>query len=274
AIHASIIAFHGLGEHIMRYDAVFLRWAQHGYRIIGFDQRGFGQTGQRRTVGHNEGLRRVMKDALELADAYALNDAPLHAFGHSMGGFLALHFAALHPQRVASVAASGPLILRGSNAGASIVKDTALRVLAPLLRTVVMKNPLTVADVSRDPAVVADFEADPLCHAYVSVGTAYDIVTGGEGLNRNPNQVTVPCMIAHGTADRMTDPTASQRFIANLAIADKRYVPLDGLYHEILFEPEKEWVSRSFLDWFDEHTAPRTGSPPTGTPMLASPMAF
>ena len=47
---------HGFGEHITRYDRMFQYLAEHGIQSYAFDQRGFGQSGQKAgDFGNNHG---------------------------------------------------------------------------------------------------------------------------------------------------------------------------------------------------------------------------
>lgn len=62
---------HGVGEHIMRYEHVFTRFAANGIRTLAFDQRGHGRTlafqsmhasSQSMVMGDNQGMQSVMDD--------------------------------------------------------------------------------------------------------------------------------------------------------------------------------------------------------------------
>jgi acylglycerol lipase len=99
---ARIIAFHGLGEHIKRYDHLFTYFAQQGFLVRGFDIRGHGETIKKRlgdtTKRSKEDLlgHALMEDLWE--DAMILESweksgnekgLPLFYFGHSLGGLMA-----------------------------------------------------------------------------------------------------------------------------------------------------------------------------------------
>lgn len=75
-IIAHVLAFHGFGEHILRYNHIFNTWAKNGILILGFDQRGFGRTGlcikneNSSSIGKTGGYKTL------------LNDADTFLFGH------------------------------------------------------------------------------------------------------------------------------------------------------------------------------------------------
>jgi alpha-beta hydrolase superfamily lysophospholipase len=52
-----------------------------------------------------------------------------------------------------------------------------------------------------------------------------------------------------GTADGLCAPAGSEMIASRLGSADVTAVPFEGLYHEILNEPEREQVIAQLLDW-------------------------
>ena len=103
---------HGLAEHSQRYDYVARRFAELGYHVHAFDQRGHG---------HSEGRRAYAKafetllDDIELFLAHiAARDpsGPLILMGHSMGGLEVASLLALRKPAVAAAVLSGPTAQR------------------------------------------------------------------------------------------------------------------------------------------------------------------
>ncbi len=73
------------------------------FRVIAPDARGHGQSGKPHSPA-DYGVQMV-HDVARLMDHLGVEDA--HIVGSSMGGFIALKFAALHPQRVRSLLTIG-----------------------------------------------------------------------------------------------------------------------------------------------------------------------
>jgi alpha-beta hydrolase superfamily lysophospholipase len=122
-------------------------------------------------------------------------------------------------------------------------------ILFPRLRLVRMGG----RNISRDAAVVAQFRDDPLVfHGRFPVGSGAEILRAG-GLARAAfEQVRVPLLILHGTADRVAAVEASQDLFQRAEAADKTLRLYPGLYHEVLNEPEKEQVRADLLEWIDQ----------------------
>ncbi len=63
-----------------------------------------------------------------------------------------------------------------------------------------------------------------------------------EGFPDRLPALTLPLLVMVGTADRLVPPDASRMVAERAGSADKRLIEYDGLYHEILNEPEQDKV--------------------------------
>ena len=62
----------------------------------------------------------------------------------------------------------------------------------------------------------------------------------------------LPLLIVHGSADRLTNPEGSKQLYARAGSTDKTFKLYDGLYHEVLNEPEQEQVMADIVAWLDQ----------------------
>jgi len=60
----------------------------------------------------------------------------------------------------------------------------------------------------------------------------------------------VPLLIIHGTADRLTVPSASKIFVENVE-GDVTLIEYEGMYHEPHNEPEQQEVFADVLEWVE-----------------------
>jgi acylglycerol lipase len=60
-------------------------------------------------------------------------------------------------------------------------------------------------------------------------------------------------LILQGTADRLVDPAGSQMIYDRVSSTDKTLRFYEGLYHEILNEPEKDQVFADVATWLEAH---------------------
>jgi acylglycerol lipase len=88
---AAVVFIHGFSEHVARYEYVHTRWADRGFVVFTFDQRGFGRTALDLKKSPSAVYGRT-GDADQISDiAWALSVAqeanptvPLFLMGHSM----------------------------------------------------------------------------------------------------------------------------------------------------------------------------------------------
>jgi alpha-beta hydrolase superfamily lysophospholipase len=55
----------------------------------------------------------------------------------------------------------------------------------------------------------------------------------------------------HGTADRITPPQGSEMIVERAGSEDKSIIRYDGLYHELLNEPERQKVLDDIAEWIE-----------------------
>lgn len=73
------------------------------------------------------------------------------------------------------------------------------------------------------------------------------------GLCEHCRRYNYPCLILHGGSDQIVTPEASKSFYESIASTDKTLKIYDGLYHEIMNEPERDTVIRDIIHWIDSH---------------------
>ncbi len=90
-----VVFIHGLGASMYAWRKNLAPVAAAGYRVIAFDNRGFGFSDKPDTGYANASYARL---TVALLDSLHLPDAVL--VGHSMGGAIAAEVAIVHPERV------------------------------------------------------------------------------------------------------------------------------------------------------------------------------
>ncbi|MBN9660563.1 MAG: lysophospholipase [Acidobacteria bacterium] len=248
-IHGVLALVHGMGEHSRRYDHLTAFWASHGYASAGFDLRGHGRSQGPR--GHTPSFEHLMDDiALFTAQvAKELPDSPLYLYGHSMGGNLALNFLIRRLPALKAGISSAPYLRLAFQPPK--FKLILARLLYPILPALTFPSGLDVSCLSHDPEVVRRYREDPLVHDRISVAFFTAIQAAGQDALDRAAQLTVPVLVMHGTADRITSPAASEGFVAgsNGRAAFKSW---PGYFHEIHNEPQWQPVAQYVLDWLNQ----------------------
>lgn len=247
-VRAVVALVHGLGEHSGRYGHVVARLAQEGYAVHAVDHRGHGRSdGPRALI---EDVDHVVSDVDALVDqaAAAHPGAAVFMLGHSMGGLIGLRYALAHQDRLSG------LVLSGTLAQVDAVPKP-LELVGRTLSLIAPRAPLIAIDaalVSRDPAVVEAYRSDPLVHHdKLPARTAVQVADAAAALPSTVGAITVPVLILYGSADGLCPPSGSVMLGERIGAADKTVKAYDGLFHEILNEPEREAVLEDIVAWLD-----------------------
>jgi alpha-beta hydrolase superfamily lysophospholipase len=258
AARGVIVLVHGAGEHSGRYGHVVARLVDEGFAVHACDHRGHGRSdGPRAFI---EDMDDVVADVDSLVDrALAPHPGvPVFMLGHSMGGLISLRYALAHQERLAGLILSAALAAIESVPKPLELVGRALSVVAP-------RTPLIAIDaslVSRDAAVVQAYVCDPLVHhGKLPARTAVQLAGAVEGFPTTVAAIKVPTLILYGTADRLCPPAGSEMLAERLGSADTTVKAYEGLFHEILNEPEREVVLDDIVAWLAVRV--RAGEPDT-----------
>jgi acylglycerol lipase len=249
AIRAVVVLAHGGSEHSGRYAWTAERLAERGYATYAIDHRGHGRSeGARAYLDRMDNVVADLDDLVHLA-AERHPDTPIFLLGHSVGGCVALAYAIEHQDKLDGLLLSAPVAVLEAASPATRIAGRVLSVIAPRLGVYDIDS----TTVSRDPDVVRDYDADPLnYHGKLPARTVAEL---SSTVGRFPEQLprlTLPLLVMHGTADRLVPPAASDFVDARASSEDKTYIRYDGLFHEILNEPERDRVVGDIADWLDE----------------------
>jgi alpha-beta hydrolase superfamily lysophospholipase len=229
---------HGLAEHSGRYEHVAQALNAAGYFVTAYDHRGHG-----RSVGFPAEMGEDVDQLVADCVAHCIFAKQFHdkvfLLAHSMGTMFALPAAAEVPIGTLSglilsgvALAPGPAVLEGLAEGKGIPANA----------------------ISRDPAVVKAYEDDPMVFNDVTPKMisehALDAIT--KATQAIP-MIAIPVLLLHGTNDLLTSLEGANMVHTQLVITDKTLKAYDGLYHEVLNEPEKDQVIGDLIEWLDAH---------------------
>lgn len=238
-VRARAFLVHGLGEHLERQQAIVDRLLALDIACARFDLRGHGRSGGKR--GDAPSIDAVLDDLAAFADRAAalLPAAPSFLYGQSLGGLLVLCHVLRRGARL------GGVELRGAIASSPALRTTAPpprwkvlfgRALRHVWPSVTLANGLDPKDLSHDPAVAREVKQDGLGHRRISARFGLDLLDAGRRALAHRGPLPCPVLLAHGTADHVTDFAASREFAS--AHPGVELVPVEGGYHELHHEPD------------------------------------
>jgi alpha-beta hydrolase superfamily lysophospholipase len=245
---ATVVLAHGASEHSGRYQWTAERLAERGYVTYALDHRGHGKSqGPRAYIDR---MDNVVADLDRLVDM-ASSGGSLFLLGHSMGGAVALAYTARHQEKLDGLVLSAPLAALEAASPAQRIAGRVLSVVAPKLGVV----PIDSSGVSRDPEMVREYDADPLnYHGKLPARTVAELASTIASFPEVVTKFTLPVLVMHGTGDRIVPPVATDMIEQRAGSDDLTVIRYDGLYHELLNEPERDRVVGDIADWLDAHT--------------------
>jgi len=234
---AILLVIHGLVEHSGRYMNVVNYFVPKGYAVYALDHIGHGRSdGNRTLIGQFKDFTDTIKQYFDLVKKWNPN-VPIIIFGHSMGGLITTNYLLDYQSELDAAIISGPP-LKMPNIISNFLGNT-LSSFVPWMG--LMR--IDPKDISRDKKVVKAYIDDPLVYnGRISVRLLSEIVKGMERVSKEASKINLPICIVHGGADVLADPSGSQTLFDNVSSQKKSIIFYDGLYHEVLNEPEHERV--------------------------------
>ncbi|KQZ30594.1 lysophospholipase [Mesorhizobium sp. Root552] len=270
---------HGLAEHAARYARFADFLSMRGCHVFAHDHRGHGFTrapdAPQGRFGSENGGDKVLADVTAVHDLIAADhpNLPVIAFGHSMGGLIALNFVLRHSSRIHAAA------VWNANFTAGLPDRLALAILAwerfrlgsdvpsqllPRLTFGAWGRKIaghrTPFDwLSRDPAEVDKYVADPLCGWPASVSLWRDlfgfIFNGADDANFAAVRNTLPFNLVGGEKDPATDGGTAVEHLASrmrrMGFSNLVSTIYPQTRHESLNEINRDQVMADFAAWLD-----------------------
>ena len=246
----AVVIAHGVAEHGGRYAYVAEKLNDAGYAVYAIDHRGHGKSeGGRSNIDRIDGVVADLHTLIGVAfDKHP--DRPVFLLGHSMGALISLQYLSGSPADLHGAVVIAPPV--------DVAVGTALeRAAAPILSRIVPSFGVLKLDsefVSRDPDVVARYDSDPLNYrGKLPARTGAEILSTAQNLPNRLGNLTLPLLVLQGTDDKLVSPVSATIVEENVGSSDLTVKRYDGLYHEVLNEPEKDDVIADVVSWLNSH---------------------
>jgi pimeloyl-ACP methyl ester carboxylesterase len=247
-----VVFLHGLGASMYAWRKNLAPVAAAGYRVIAFDNRGFGFSDKPATGYDNASYARL---TVALLDSLHLPEAVL--IGHSMGGAIAAEVAIAHPERV-----RGLVLISSAGLGARqppLFHVGRWPVVGPLLfafRGRGLTERLLEATYA-DPSKVADADVDQYYApvAEPEYGRSLRAVLREfrfDGLAGRLDHIAAPTLVLWGEADRLIPIALGRALAAGIPRAAFLSVPRAG--HAVQEEAPEE-VNRLLIRFLKDGLA-------------------
>jgi alpha-beta hydrolase superfamily lysophospholipase len=244
----SVVALvHGFADYGGRYAHVADAWAAKGIMTLAVDMRGHGRAEGAR--GYCDRFDEYMDDVSELVELVRLRagDRPAFLFGHSFGGLVATAHVLRKPGNWRGLAMTGP------NFGIAVkvpwIKRAAGMALSSVVPAFGLPSGLGGTDMTHDPARARAYDEDPLIFKNARARWFTETLAAQANVMARAGSLTMPLYIAMGTVDRVSDLPTARAFFQSAGSRDKTFDAREGLFHEVLNEPDWRNVAAPIADW-------------------------
>jgi alpha-beta hydrolase superfamily lysophospholipase len=247
---AALIVVHGLRDHSSRYGELAEHLVAQGFAVHAFDLRGHGRSAGVRV--HIDSFDEYLTDLGLFLERVRQREPgrPVFLFGHSMGGAIVTLFTLEKKPEIKGMVLSAPALKPGADVSKALIATT--KVIGGVLPNLKVLE-LDPKQFSRDPAVVKENETDPLIFQEGGPArTASRLLAALNQISERMEEVSTPVLVMHGTADTVTDPEGSKALVKSARSTDKTLKLYEGLFHDLLHEPEKAQVLGDVTRWLRE----------------------
>lgn len=226
-----VLLIHGLGEHSGRHTNSVEFLVREGFEVVRFDLRGAGRSGGRR-----QWVEKFTDYVDDTTDAYqwisrTLPARPLIVLGHSLGGAIAAHFAALRSRTLQGLILSAPAYITGS--AISPLKIAVGRVVAKVLPTARVPAQPDFDALSRNRDVGEAYRVDPLSCHFNTLQQGKEILDALKTMPEQMRKIECPVVLVHGSADRVIRCEGSFQLLQACQMQKKEFHIYPGGYHEL-----------------------------------------
>ncbi|NRA33895.1 MAG: alpha/beta hydrolase [Polyangiaceae bacterium] len=252
---AAVLLTHGYGEHMARYDHIVDAWTEAGVLVANYDLRGHGNSGG--PSGHVERFEDYLRDLDRVYDA--LQDQPAWKkapkpilFGHSLGALISTRAAMQRPERYAALTLSSPFF--GLGLPVPAIQLALGRLLSRFVPRMTQPATINASDLSHDPEMVRAREADDLVLHRVTLRWFTEVEGALGALDVQAASFRLPCYCRAAGADKLVALDATRRFFSLIQSEIRQLEVIDGAYHELLNETDRDEHIARFAEKFIEYS--------------------
>lgn len=235
----------GVNSHSGYYIWAAAELVANGIAVYAVDLHGHGESDGERF--YNDDIEDFVADVDALVSFAKSREPrlPLFLLGHGFGGVVSCIYALEHQEKLAGlICESFAMQVVASEIALAAMKGLAR--IAPHARVLQLRN----EEFSRDPIVVRAMNGDLRLDKEVQpVKTVSELIRATERLRAEFPLITLPLLILHGTADKVTRPEGSQFFYDTAGSTDKTLKLYKGHVHDLLNDYDREDVIADIEQW-------------------------
>jgi acylglycerol lipase len=243
-----ILIVHGLKSHSGYYQNFASELNENFYEVYAIDLPGRGLSdGERYYISD---YKEILEDiGLLLNIAKSAHPAlPIFLLGHCAGGVFASIFAAHHQIKLKG------LICESFTFHVPVCEFVLSTI--KFLSKIIPHCPLIQLKteyLTRDKLLVDIINTDPLLASEkLQVKTIQQLSIAVEYLKNEMSDITLPLLLLHGTADKVSKVSGSEYFMEHASSVDRQLKIYEGHYHDLISDKYNGIIIRDIMNWLNE----------------------
>ncbi|PKI75627.1 hypothetical protein CRG98_004028 [Punica granatum] len=234
--------------------------ASSGYGVFAMDYPGFGLSEGLHC--HIPSLDRIIDDVIEYFSGVKGNPEyrtlPSFLFGQSMGGAVALKVHLKQPENWDGAILAAPMCkIADDMMPPWILTQMLIGVSKFLPRQKLVPQADLAESAFKEPKKREQAAYNVIAYKdKPRLQTAVEMLRTTQELERRLKEVSLPLLILHGEADKVTDPSVSKALYEKAPSSDKKLILYPDAYHALLEGEPDETIIQVFNDiiaWIEEH---------------------
>ncbi|KAL2635175.1 hypothetical protein R1flu_006654 [Riccia fluitans] len=236
---ASVCICHGYGDTCtFFFESIARSLAYKGYAVFAMDYVGFGMSAGLHAYIPNFDL--LVEDVVEhyssIKEREEFSSLPLFLMGESMGGAVALKAHLKAPKVFDGAVLVAPMCKIAQEMYPPWYLIEALKLIAKVIPKAKLVPSGDIAEIGfRDVQKRAKAMQNMI--AFVGkprLGTALSLLNATDEIEKDLDKISLPLLILHGAADRVTDPAVSKALYEKACNPDKTLLLYENAWHAVL----------------------------------------
>ncbi|KAG6573171.1 Caffeoylshikimate esterase, partial [Cucurbita argyrosperma subsp. sororia] len=243
-------------------NSTAVRLAKAGFAVHGIDYEGHGKSDG--LQGYITSFDHVVDDCSNhftaISEMKENKKKMRYLLGESMGGAVALLLHRKKPDYWDGAVLVAPMCKIAEDVKPSPIVVSILTKLCNLIPTWKIIPTQDIIDVAfKAPEIRHQIRTNPYCYkGRPRLNTGHELLKISLDLEQRLEEVSIPFMILHGEADRVTDISVSEQLHEKASSWDKRLKKYPEMWHGLLYGETVENIDIVFADiigWLDERCA-------------------
>lgn len=261
-VKALVFLCHGYGmECSIFMNGTGTRLAEAGYAVFGIDYEGHGRSEGRRC--YIQSFHELVNDCVSfyrtVRELEEYRKLPRFLYGESMGGAVALLVHRKEPMNWNGAVLVAPMCKIAKESKTHPLIESILIKLSsafPTWKIVPTKNVIELA--FKDPDKRQEIRQNPYIYQdRPRLKTALEMLLVSMDLEQRLDEVTLPFLVLHGEADKVTDPSISKALFNSALSFDKEMKLYPGMWHGLTSgEPDEniQLIFRDIIEWLNNRS--------------------